>query len=233
MGISRKALTFVLCGLLSVALAPVSPLKASAETITFDDIPTNSLTSVPSTYAGLSWQGFFVFNVEDASGPGEAYNSGVASPPNVAFNAACDAATQAVADTCNIAEFSSSSPFTFGSTYLTGAYNNGLQVLVTGYLAGNVEDTELLTVYYSFGATLFNFDWEDLDQVSFESWGGTQIASGSGSGSNFTMDNLTVDLSTSQPTGSVPEPSTFVSLAAALAAGLVWRSSRQLSNAKN
>ncbi len=198
------------------ALTLIAAFSAGAEVVNFDDLPANFITGFPPTYAGLNWQGFQALNVPQLIGLDGAtapYATSVVSSPNVAFNFACDAATEAIAHTCNTADFSAAAPFSLDSAYLAGAYQDGLQVLVTGYLGGNVVDSETLTVSYSTGAQLVTFDWLNVDDVTFESWGGTRVAGCCGSGSDFTMDNLTVDLGA----GSVPEPSTFMLLASVLA----------------
>jgi hypothetical protein len=145
----------------------------------------------------------------------------VVSPSSVAFNSACNADTEQIANTCNVAQISAANPFKLISAYFAGAYSDGLQLSVTGYLGANVVDSETLTVNYSNGATLFGFNWHDIDRVSFESWGGAQAAC-CGSGSDFTMDNLTI----SGPTAT-PEPSLFAPLLALGLGMIVWRGRRR------
>lgn len=67
---------------------------------------------------------------------------------------------------------SSATPFTFNSAYITAAWYDGLQVDVTGSLAGNTLFS--ITIAPSATApTLYTFNWAGIDQVTFNSYGGT------------------------------------------------------------
>src|SRR5580700_1378124 len=89
---------------------------AAATTITFDDLGSvSSATPIPNGYAGFQWSNFDYLDSRTAGPSG--FQNGVVSPYNVAFNQGGAAAG-----------FSSATPFNFDSAYLTGAWNDGLQV---------------------------------------------------------------------------------------------------------
>jgi hypothetical protein len=168
-----------------------SGADARADFITFDDLP-GGFSLVPNGYGGLNWSNFI--DVDGNSLPaGSGFRNGIVSSPNIAFNGGG-----------NPALFSSASPFTFVSGYLTGAWRDGLSVEIQGYLAGNLVHDTTITVNTT-GPTLFAPNWQNVDTVQFLSSGGTTHPGLTGDGSQFVLDSLTVG----QP---VPEPSTLVLL---------------------
>jgi hypothetical protein len=174
--------------LVGATVAVVSmPGSAKALTVNFDDLP-EAVAPISNGHAGLDWNNFYAFNHE-ANGPGvTGYENGRVSRQNVAFNAYGTPA-----------EISSSGTFTFNSTYLTGAWNNGLNILVEGFQGGNSLFTRLVTVD-STSPTLFTFDWVGIDRLRFTSSGGVDAGYG-GIGNHFAMDNFSFNKSiTTVPT---------------------------------
>ncbi len=97
-----------------------------------------------------------------------------------------------------------STKFNFNGAYLTGAWNDGLNVTVTAFLNSVQVDTQTVTTSFS-TATFFTFNFTNIDTLKFTSSGGTQAPNVDGSGPEFVMDNFTFTI--------VPEPSTLALLA--------------------
>ena len=160
-----------------------------AAVVTFDDLPgatTNYDNEhgdpflIPAEYAGLTWDNFYTVDGVHLDFNPSGYQHGVVSGNNVAANGYGDPA-----------QFSGQ-PFNFKGAYLTGAWNDGLNVTVEGYRGGTVVYDQTVTVNTS-GPTWFNADYRGVDTVRFVSSGGTP--SGDGGGAHFAMDNLTIDSS--------------------------------------
>ena len=187
MKIKNTKVTNPLQGLMAIAAA--MSMSANATLITFDDLP-GSGAAVPNGYGGLDWS---EFNYLDASSPtyvNSGYLPGMVSPTRVAYNAYANVAT--IDDT----------PFTLNSAYLTAAWNDNLKVQVVGKLGGITLYDNTYTLSAT-AATLINFNYVGVDEVVFDSFGGTFHNGYSGSGEHFAMDNLLVNTV-------VPEPSTYV-----------------------
>ena len=161
---------------------------ASARLITFDDLPDISpYHRIPNPYDGFDWSAHFRYlDGADYLYP-SGYQSGVVSPPNVAFNG----------DGLPVS-FSRRIPFELDSFYLTAAWRMGLEVTVTGELNGVAVDSTTLTVNPS-GPTVETFGW-DVNKVVFHSFGGTPVGF---EGYQFVLDDLRVS--------PVPDPSTAFS----------------------
>ena len=156
-----------------------SALSAHALTLTFDDLSGN-LTSIPNGYGGFNWNNFY--NVNPAIyAPNSGYKNGIVSNKNVAYNSFENPASI----------FTNGTPFTFNSVYLTGAWNNRLNILIQGFQGANQLYSQTVTVN-STAPTLFNFNWSGIDRLRFNSFGGVN-AGYNGSGTHFALDNLTVN----------------------------------------
>jgi hypothetical protein len=170
----------------AAALFSLSAAVAPATTLTFDDLPplgagiTNA--AIPNGYGGLNWTNMHYVNGTTYDPSPNGYRNGRVSGDYVAYN-----------DFANIAS-ASSAPFTFNSVYLTGAWNNGLQVTVTGFNGASTLFTQTVTTS-AFAPTLFTFNWTGIDRVSFTSFGGTPAPTfTAGSGTHFAMDNFTFNV---------------------------------------
>ncbi len=166
-----------------VAAVAVSP--ASATTITFDDLA--SASTIANGYNGLNWSNFGAYNGSDYATSG--YVNGRVSGVNTAYNMYGSPAS-----------FSSATAFTLNSGYFTGAWNNGLVISVVGLVAGLQVYSDTFTVNAN-GPTLHTFDWTNLSGVTFSSAGGVN-AGLSSTGTQFALDNLTIN-------AAVPEPATW------------------------
>jgi hypothetical protein len=157
----------------ALAIALLASSNAVADIVTFDDIAEGT---IPNGYAGFNWG---QFGVAEGALHGAGYANGVVSPDNVAFN-----------EWANVAMISDGA-FNFEGAYLTGAWNDGLNVNIKGYLGGAVVyDTTVVTSAYM--ATWFDFDYLNVDALEFTSFGGIAVPGWNGSGEHFAMDNFTV-----------------------------------------
>ncbi len=162
-----------------VKMAAISTIVAAAGVanaglVTFDNVTSASIGTIPNGYEGLDWSSFGVIRRDLF--PNSGYANGVVSGDYAAFN---EFASVAMA---------SGSAFTFNSAYLTGAWNNGLNVLVEGLLNNSVVYSQTVVVNTS-GPTLFQFNFSNIDRLRFTSFGGTDAGLGGG-GTHFVMDNM-------------------------------------------
>jgi hypothetical protein len=165
-------------------------LNASAQVVNFD----SGLTSeslIPNSYAGLNWDNFFALDTSTYQASG--YVNGTVSPNFVAYNGFGNPAT-----------FSSASPFTFNSAYLTSAWNDGLNVVVDAYLGSTLVHSASFMLNTA-GPVLKTFNWGNIDSVVFTTSGGVPNPAFGGAGTQLAMDNLSF-------TPSVPESSTYAML---------------------
>lgn len=165
--------------------------QAQAATLDFDSL--SSASVVASGYGGLNWDNFWAFDTSSYQSSG--YVNGTVSPHFVALNAWEDPAS-----------FSSSVLFTFNSAYFTAAWNTGLTVEVKGFQGGNLVNSTSFTVD-TVGPSLITFNWADINQVTFVSYGGVDAGYGGG-GTHFAMDNVTIN--------AVPEPGALALVLAGL-----------------
>jgi len=197
--LTMKIRTFMLplacCALLISSALPI----AGQTLITFDDIsiPTNdftTLTSITNGYQGLNWSNCFAANVPYQTslfGVTNGANYGMISPPNIAFNGSG-----------NPAEIDSSGTnFNFLSVYLTGIWNNNLNIEVEGFGGTNLLYDQSV-VASATSPTLFTFNYLGIDRLTFDSFGGEPAGFSGGSGEQFAMDNLSVEF--------IPEPASFL-----------------------
>jgi len=184
---------------ISVLTLLVSPVVSpvSATVITFDDLSeTASGSFIANPYHGLAWNNFAALNavLTPATFGVDGYYYGFVSASNVAFNALGGAAG-----------INSVTNFNFLSAYLTGAWNSNLNIEVQGFNGTNLlYDTAVAAA--ATNATLFTFNYLDIDHLTFNSSGG-QNAGFAGSGEQFVMDNFTFEF--------VPEPSSLLLASAA------------------
>lgn len=179
-------------------LALFASQSFAGTTITFDDINTNGgcCTPIPNGYNGLNWNNFFALDATASPYSMEGYGAGLVSPPNVAFNGGGSPAS-----------ITSGANFTLTSGYFTGAWNDGLNITITGLENGTPLFNETIVVN-STSPTLETFNWAGINEVDFNSFGGTPNPNyiPFGSGEQFVLDNLTIN----GGAPGVPEPGTLV-----------------------
>ena len=195
---------------LTGALA-LTAASSFATTLTFDsfDASQSLVNLAPTSYGGFSWNNFLVSDNTGNTGPG--YTTGAVNGINTAFNGGGDPAS-----------FSSTTPFTLNEAFFAGAWNDGLNLRVVATTADQQTLSKDLTLNTG-TVTDVVFNWSNLSSVSFVSSGGTRSPNapvGKTGGTQFTMDNLTVNA-----TAPVPEPETYALLLAGM--GLVGAAVRR------
>ena len=192
------ARSWLVAGFVATALvASGAPTSARATVLTFDDISTSTLGTIPNGYGGFVWSdfgfidGFSVF-------PGSGFDNGTVSGSYTSFNELAQVAT------INDAEF------TFVSAYFTSAWNTELSINLEAFQLG-VKLFETITplVVDPFAPTLFTFNWSGIDELLITSSGGPYAGLG-GSGAIFAMDDFSFEMVTA------PEPAAPVLVAAGL-----------------
>jgi hypothetical protein len=154
--------------------------SSQATTITFDDLTDNGGgTPIANGYQGLNWTNFDVLNTSLYSTP-SGYQNNTVSAPNVAYNGFGSPAVI------------SNNTFTLNSFYLGAAWNDGLQVTVTGLLNGVTLGTTTFAVSTTGPAVLETLNWTGINEIDFSSAGGVPHGY-KGSGTQFVLDNLTIN----------------------------------------
>lgn len=160
---------------------------AGATVITFDEF---GGTAVGTKYDGLSWNNLYTRPGGNHTSGG--YSNAVVSGQYTTYNGSADDVVL------------NSSLFDFNGVFLTAAWNDNLNIAVTGSQSGLVLYSETVVVNTS-GPTWFNFNFFGIDNLRFDSFGGTANAAYAqyGQGEHFAMDNFTYN----EPRQSVPAPS--------------------------
>ncbi len=182
-------------------------INSQATVITFDDLPATEVDTIQSGYQGLNWGNEFwtsVAYINKNTLPDTGFANGVVSGNYAAFNNFATTSTI----TGDI--------FNFNGTYLTAAWNDGLQLEVNGFLNNVLLFTQTVILNTS-SAQWFDFNYTGINKLSFRSWGGTPTNPGEG-GEHFVMDNFTIN-----ETAAVPESSPLALLLLGLAAIAIGR----------
>ncbi|WP_051228956.1 PEP-CTERM sorting domain-containing protein [Paludibacterium yongneupense] len=202
MKLKLKTLTAMVL-LVSPLLAAPAFAATHLQTITFDDLTSNTDTPIASGYAGLNWSNFYALDSQTAGYIGTGYDSGTMSGNNVAYNGyGLPASFSAITGQLN-----------FFGAYLTSAWLANDSVEVLGLRAGSTVFDQ--TVAITQKATLFQFNFDGVDTVKFVSSNGSQIA----------FDNVQVS--------PVPEPETYALVGLGLVGLLLRRRSRTFSLARS
>jgi hypothetical protein len=193
------ALLFALAALLTFSM--IRTCRGSV--LTFDDISTDHLTTngvhegllavITNGYHGFNWVNFYfenaAYSVIGGGTNGDYY--GMLSISNVALNG-----------DGNLAEIDSpGTNFNFLSAYLTGAWNSNLNIEVQGF-SGTTLLYDTTVVASATNATLFTFNYANIDRLTFNSFGGQNAGFPGGGGEEMAMDNFTFEF--------VPEPSSLL-----------------------
>ena len=179
----------------AISLSILSANPAQAATITFDNVTNSQLDLIGNQYEGFNWTNFGV--IKDGFYNNSGYNNGIVSGEYTGFNAWGQTAT-----------VSSNTLFDFNGAFLAAAWNNGLNIQVDGFRDGLNLFSKTVRVDTD-AATWFDFNFLDIDRVSFTSFGGTDAGLDAG-GNQLVIDNFTFN---DQPTSqAVPEPGTIAAL---------------------
>ncbi len=183
---------FVCFAVFALVILLSTPAR-SQTVVTFDDLVDNGGgTPIPNGYQGLSWSNLDVLNAiisSNLAGYANGYNYGMVSPSNVVYD-----------PFGNPAEVDSATNFNFLSAYLTGAWNSNLNIQVEGFNGTNLLYNQTV-VASATNATLFTFDYSDINRLYFDSSGG-EPAFGGTPREQFVMDNFTFEF--------IPEPSSLL-----------------------
>lgn len=180
----RNGVKWIALALWAFAAAP-----ASATLLDFEGF--DNKTALPNGYGGLNWSNMYAINGLNYAQGNSGYRHGVVSGSNVAFNAWADMAVTS----------SSGLDFDFNGAYLTGAWNDGLNIKVEGFNDGVLLYTQTVIASW-YAATYFTFDFMGIDTLQFTSYGGTPVIA---DGKHFAMDNFRFN---EAPTN-IPEPGTM------------------------
>lgn len=155
--------------------------------LTFDDLPVTTDSAVPDGYGALQWSAnFHYFDGTHYAGNPSGYAAGAMSRDSIGYNA-FGAPVSVI----------SAVPFNFDSAYITGAWNDGLQVNAKGYYHGALIYNQTYTVNATI-PMLINFNFANVTEVDFTSSGGTVHPGYGGSGTHFVIDNITTSFPTPQ-----------------------------------
>jgi hypothetical protein len=164
---------------LSLALAS----NANALLINFDDVNAPFISTVPSGYNGYTWNNFAIANGNN--NPNTGYQIGIVSQANIAFNLGSTPAY-----------ISKSDFFNLNSGYFTAAWNNDLQLTVTGFTDEGGSNQKYISTYtlQTTAPSKIVFNWTGIKRILFSSSGGTDAdATDGGGGAHFALDNLCID----------------------------------------
>ncbi|MFN0164988.1 MAG: lipase/acyltransferase domain-containing protein [Bryobacteraceae bacterium] len=176
-----------------VACALLTGSSVGATTIDFEDLLVEDgccvFVSTFGQYRGLIWDNFIISRVPDTGGVTRSGASiGLVSGRKLIFNN--DGAP---------AGFSSDTPFTFVSAWLTAVWNDGLNITIQGFNRGSLV-AETTVVVSATQRTLVTLNWSGLTAVRFTSFGGTPYppyAPLGGPGHHFALDDLNISGSAS------------------------------------
>lgn len=205
----HKTKSLLLSILLSLDIS--SAISSQAAVITFDDLPATEIDTIPDGYQGFNWGAASMANVSyfhQNVMPDTGFANGVVSGDYAAFNF--------LATTSII----SGAQFDFNGAYLTAAWNDGLNIEVSGFLNNALLFTQTVIVNTS-AAQWFDFNFLGINYLSLRAWGGTSI-DGTQGNDFFVMDNFTIN----EPTA-VPESSSLLLLLLGIAGIVVGRNTRK------
>lgn len=191
---NKTAIAFVLALNTAVASAAIT----TPTTIGFDDLTAGNY--VPSPYAGLTWENFYV-----TAGSSGIFLNALTSPPNVGLN-----------PSGWIASFSSDQPFNFLSANIAQQYD-GISLFATEFVGYKTDGTTLSMNVTSQGTAgvLIDFGWNSLYKVTMAAAGGASLTA-------TAIDDVSVS--------PVPEPETYAMLIAGLGlAGAMARRRKKIA----
>ncbi len=161
----------VLALLAAAGLAAAMERRAGASVlITFNNTNTTAEQPLYPGYGGLDWQNVQTMNTNwwvSMGAPINGYVSGAVAPPTVAW-----VPSDGFFSNTATATISSGTPFSFESAALTSAWNDNLQLQVTGYLNGQIVGSQSVTLN-PWSPTIVNFNFPQVDTVKMVASGGT------------------------------------------------------------
>jgi hypothetical protein len=181
-----------------IAVNSMNRVPALAELITFDTLATNGGSGklIPLGYANLYWSGFYAIDSALVASP-NGFVPGTVSSPNVAFNVS--------GGQPSIDAEPGGGTFNLDSLYITAAWDDDLSVTVQGYNGFNLVTETVLPTSATVSTPYTLVDFDNLTQVNFLPSGGTPHPGYAGSGQEFALDNVVVDINPP----AVPEPASL------------------------
>lgn len=166
-----------------------------ADIISFDDLPATEIAdTIANGYQGFDWSMFGY--VHKYALPNTGFEKGVVSGEYAAYNEFAATAT------------TGGNSFDFNGAYLTAAWNDGLNIEVTGSLGGTTK--YIKTVFTNTKQSQwFDFNFWEIDALSFRAFGGTRNPDLDSDGEFFILDNFTYN-EPRPPVAEAAEPSTMV-----------------------
>ncbi len=202
---SAKAVVLGIVVLLCSLFA--TTIWAQQTLVTFDDLPdpgTNTLV-IPVGYNGLNWVSFrYMDPLQRYDIHPNGYQAGTVSPNYVAYDSGGSSAS-----------ITNGVPLNLMSAYLTAAWNDDLQMAVMGYIGTSLAYSNTYTLSAT-APTLIYFNYLGVDDVHFDSFGGTKHAGYGNTDEQFAMDNMTI---------AIPEPSSL--LLTSLGLVMLWTIGRR------
>jgi len=172
----RLVATACTVGLLLFAMSAQASL--GKELLKFDDLGSSAVTN---GYGDLNWENFGVLDAVNYGLNPSGYQAGMVSTSNVLYNSG--AAPAAI--------YSDKYAFILNSAYLTGAWNDNLQVQIKGYFLKKLVYSRTI-ILSATQPTLVKFPNKLVTEVDFFSSGGTDHGAYPGGGQHFATDNVSV-----------------------------------------
>ena len=174
--------------------------QASATILTFDDITTDPVTMlpIPDNYGGLNWDYIYVVDAVNYDEP-SGYKNAVVSGRYVAWGSGQAGDIGGGGDVSpSLITISNGDSFDFIGVYVTAVWLDGQNVTVEGSREGALLYSQTVVVN-PFGPTWFDFNFVNIDQLRFITFGGSPVPEFFGVSHGFVLDNFTF----------VPEPATI------------------------
>jgi len=190
---------------------------ARADVVDFADLADPGISqssTLPNPYHGFQWDNFAYTN----AGTFLPSTPGSTSSTLLAFNN-----SGAQADILN-----NSSTFTVTTLTAGAGWNDGLNLVISGFDGGNLMDSTAV-VLNTITSTSVTLDWFGVTDLRFTSSGGTANPSLNGSGTQFALDNISLYPAIQVHSASAPEPGKVSLLAGVAAAGLLLAGRRRSS----
>jgi hypothetical protein len=158
--------------------------------IIFDDLPSaiEGVRGMSNTYQGLKWTQFnyahqsYLTKTNSKSGYVTAFNTGYS--PHIAF----------FKDEASLAIERPNATFTFVSVTACAAWNDDLQLTITGHRNSTQMNTHTTTLLFG-QPQLILLQWKNISKISFKSFGGTaHPETGSETLPHVVITQLTIDL---------------------------------------
>lgn len=160
----------------------------NAAVLTFDDIVSSGVSSVPDGYGGLNWDNVLVLDTANYNVQDSGYVRGTTSGDFAAFNAGA-AAIEITSDGGTF--------FDVLSMNLTAAWTDGLSITLRSYTGAVLRSEITIGGFTQAGPTglFLNSDYLGIDRLVMESFGGVDAGLAGGSAQHFVLDDLNVNVS--------------------------------------